>query len=189
MNKFLLPSLACLLLSMGAAHAAEFCHRCGCACCTEKICHVVCETKKMPKICYSCECEDFCVPGRSEHCGCHWECVTDPCDPCCTKEKKVHDWIPGCGEVYTRNKLVKTVVQEEKKTYRWVVEDLCPGCAALNQEMASAATEPALPTEVAQPTPVATVVPASATQELPAAATTAAQTAKQSTWSIWQPFK
>jgi hypothetical protein len=82
------------------------------------VCRVICETKKVPKVTYSCECEDFCVPGPSER--------TRVCD--CDNCKK---WVytPTCGTVRTRKKLVKHEEMKEVVSYRWVVENMCPACA------------------------------------------------------------
>ena len=145
------------------------CAHCRCRCQTEKVCRVVAETKKVPKVCYSCKCDDVCLPGKSELCGSHCECVPDVCDPCCVKEKKVHDWIPGCAEVRSRAKLYKTVKQVEVKSYKWVVEDLCPHCAANCEHSAGASNPPAQATELTAPLPpppTASVDPGSAGDEL-----------------------
>lgn len=121
--------MAVALVALGAAwkkHAC--CDQCGCQCCTIKVCHVVKETKKVPKTCYGCECEDICVPCKSTLCDVHCECKKDPCTGCCV-EKKVYDWIPNCGYVKTRAKLTKREIEVEQTTYKWVVEELCPSCA------------------------------------------------------------
>ena len=103
--------------------AQECCCSCGCLTCIRKVCHVKCETKKVPKTIYSCECEDFCVPGPSKKCG--YECEVD-CHGC---EHRKINWIPQCAKVHTRNKLKKTTVDKEEKTYKWVVETFCEKCA------------------------------------------------------------
>jgi hypothetical protein len=79
---------------------------------------VVCETKKVPKTEYSCECEEFCVPGKSIR--------TTECDECGHKQ---HVYTPTCGKLRTRTKLVKHETFVEKKSYKWVVENLCCDCA------------------------------------------------------------
>jgi hypothetical protein len=100
------------------AWAGDCCQRCGCSCACNKVCRVVCEVKKVPKTEYDCECEEFCVPGKSER------CVT--CDEC-GHRKCVY--TPVCGHVRTRRKLVTKHTTEEKVTYKWIVEDLCCNCA------------------------------------------------------------
>ena len=114
----------------------QCCQHCGCQCPTVKVCHVVVETKKVPKVCYGCECEDVCVPGPSCLCGEHCACKEDPCRPGCFSKKTVLDWIPGCAYVKTRAKLTKKEVEVEQKTYKWVIEELCPHCAAGCREKA-----------------------------------------------------
>jgi len=94
------------------------CDHCGCEAPCHKVCRVVCETKKVPKVEYSCECEDFCVPGPS-HCSTY-------CDECGHKQ---HVYTPTCAKVRTRTKLVKKETTTEKKTYKWVVENVCCNCA------------------------------------------------------------
>ena len=122
--------LASLILafSAGKATAGDCCAHCGCQsnCC--KVCRLVCDTKKVPKITYDCECEDFCIPGRSSICGytCECDCECD-CGKHCHKKP---NWIPSCGKVHTRHVLVKKEEIKEVKTYKCVVENLCPTCVA-----------------------------------------------------------
>jgi len=90
--------------------------------CGNKICRVICETKKVKEVKYKCECEDFCVPGPSENLG--KVCETDECG-------KVHhriQWRPGCAEVYTKTKLIKYEETKEVPSWKWVVEEV-PCCA------------------------------------------------------------
>jgi hypothetical protein len=100
---------------------APCCGGCGCQPCTRKVCRLVCETKEVTKKVYSCECEDFCVPGRSI-------CCKTPCNcpgKCC-KDHTV--WKPTCGCVRTR---VVLVAKDEKKkvpSYKCVVEEVCTRC-------------------------------------------------------------
>jgi hypothetical protein len=122
--KSLVCSVALLLAAAGAALAdeccgnSECCARCGCNCCCQPVCRLVPATKKVPKIEYCCECEDFCVPGRS--------CHTVTYDECGCKQ---HCYTPTCGKVYTRTKLVKKETIEEKPGYKCVVEYVCDHCA------------------------------------------------------------
>lgn len=104
--------------------AQECCVSCGCHTCIRKVCHVKCETKKVPKVEYSCECEDFCVPGPSLKAG--YECGTPDCKGCSKCKVK---WVPQCADVYTRHKLKKTTTEKEEIAYKWVVETFCEQCA------------------------------------------------------------
>jgi len=98
------------------------CGHCGCERDCNKVCRVECGTKKETKIEYSCECEDFCVPGRSRKCGVTCECD----DHGCKTHRTV--WQPTCGKVRTRKNLVKKEVSKEVPDYKWVVEEICSGC-------------------------------------------------------------
>lgn len=109
----LLGSLVSLVSLAGDGH----CDRCGCCCQCQKVCRVVCEMKEVDKVCYSCKCEDFCVPGPSQHC--HHGC---DCDQCCKTQ------IPTAAYVKTKRVLVKTVEKVKKPHYKLVVEYLCPTC-------------------------------------------------------------
>lgn len=114
-----------------AEDSTDHCAHCGCNCCCQKVCRVVCTTKKVPKTTYTCECEDFCVPGKSEHCVTRDECG-----------KKKHVYTPTCAYVRTKKKLVKHETNQEVPTYKWVVEYLCDNCAhrcAMNEAAASTA--------------------------------------------------
>jgi hypothetical protein len=108
-----------LVISCGGALAGDCCQHCGCQCECNKVCRLVPDTKKVPKVTYSCECEDFCVPGPSQHCV-----VRDECG--CKK----HVYTPTCGCVRTRTKLVKHEEMKTVQTHKCVVEYLCPACAA-----------------------------------------------------------
>ena len=119
---------ACLATIAVADECCHRCERCGCSaeCC--KVCRCVPDVKKVTKTTYSCECEDFCVPGPSQH------CVT--CDEC---GKKQHNFTPSGATMRTRKKLVKHETTSEVKTYKWVVENVCPHCAAREQADAASA--------------------------------------------------
>ncbi len=99
------------------------CARCGSTCVTCKVCRPVEETKKVSKTEYECECEDFCVPGRSDFCG-----YDKSCDDC-GKVKCTKIWQPTCACVRSRKVLKKKTVEEEVKQTKWVVEELCDACA------------------------------------------------------------
>ncbi|MDX1945432.1 MAG: hypothetical protein SFU86_08485 [Pirellulaceae bacterium] len=126
-----------LLASSVAANGPDCCAGCGCQCACRKVCRLVCETKKVPKTTYSCQCEDFCLPGKSKHCGTICEPGCEGCPQC-----KPH-YVPQSGGLHTRTKLVKTITEKEEKVYRWVVEYCCDKCAASPSPSASAAPTPA----------------------------------------------
>ena len=114
--------LCCALISLvftASVQAGDCCDDCGCDanCC--KVCRLVPSTKKVTTPEYKCECEDFCVPGPSQRTVCHDECG----------RKKIV-YTPTCAEVRTRKKLVKTENTKTVPTTKWVVENLCPKCAA-----------------------------------------------------------
>jgi hypothetical protein len=100
------------------------CIVCGCAA-TQKVCRAVPETKKVPRVEFSCECEAFCVPGASCCVGAVCEC-----DDCGRPRKKLL-WEPGCAQVRTRKILKKSTAEDEVMAYKWVVEEYCCRCAGL----------------------------------------------------------
>lgn len=113
------------------------CAHCGCAQCC-KTCRVVCEEKQVEVVCWGAKCEDFCVPGKScekcKHCKCVCGDCGNPCD--CTvptgapKPFVWRDWVPAhCATIFTRTKLMKKTITVTVPSYKWVVEDLCPGCS------------------------------------------------------------
>ena len=72
--------------------AGDCCAHCGCHsnCC--KVCRLVCETKKVTKPEYDCECEDFCVPGPSK-------CYDRAATSAARRERSTR---PRCGKMRTR---------------------------------------------------------------------------------------
>ena len=117
------------------------CAHCGCAEGCQQTCRLVCETKKVTVVCWGCQSEDFCIPGPSTRNGQHCETVcedcTDPKAPSVSPKKFVwSEWIPGgTAKVYTKHKLMKRTVTKMVPNYKWVVEDLCPRCAANGQSI------------------------------------------------------
>jgi hypothetical protein len=106
-----------------ASGAARVCAKCGCNAPTRKVCRVVEGVEKKSKVSYSTECQDFCIPGKSEFCGYKTEC-----GPCGTKKlKKV--WKPTCGEAASKRMLVKTTKSEEEKTHKYEVVEVCNACS------------------------------------------------------------
>jgi hypothetical protein len=87
----------------------------------------------VPKITYTCECEDFCVPGVSKRCGTITETDEHGCEHC------KPNYVPQCARVRTRTKLVKHVTEKEVQSYRWVVEYVCDSCASRCAECAAGA--------------------------------------------------
>lgn len=130
-----------LILAFSATRASfahdGCCKSCGCAAPCQKVCRLECGEKKVEVICWGCKKEDFCIPGHSQR-GCkHCETVCENCgeggDPAvCSRPKNFvwFDWCPSCGSVRTKTKLVKKVETVTVPSYKWVVEDMCPQCAA-----------------------------------------------------------
>src|SRR5262245_26935540 len=91
--------LAIVCSSCAADDKEHKCARCGAPNPTCKVCKPVTETKKVSKTEFGCECEDFCVPGRSTLCG-----VEEGCDECgnttCTRI-----WQQGCAQIRSRRVL------------------------------------------------------------------------------------
>lgn len=108
-----LLALAAMMLSAGwlaAGGHGRGCDHCGGCQQVEKVCRVECGKKTITETKYKMECEDFCIPGPSEKCDCAW--------------------IPGCGEVRTKRKLIKYEEKKEVPDYKWKVEILCPSCCS-----------------------------------------------------------
>lgn len=131
--------VACLmvgLVSVAGTQAAEpgCCNHCGCQSNCRKVCRLVCETKMVPKVTYTCECEDFCVPGPSQKCSVPCNCG-NCCDGSCGNHCKTA-WVPTCAEVRTRKKPVRHETMVEVKSYKWVVEYVCGDCSC-RQDQAS----------------------------------------------------
>lgn len=127
---------AVLLASVHEARAGHlFCHQCGCHTHCKKICRLECGKKKETKTEYSCESEDFCVPGPSHKRGYKYEC-----DEHGHKHRKII-WQPTCAKVHTRKKLIKKEVTKEVPDYKWVVEEYCCICGVLVKVERQAASE------------------------------------------------
>jgi hypothetical protein len=135
-------ALACAVPLLGyvatvtAATMKHGCTHCGCSCECRKVCRLVCEDKKVDVICWGCICEDFCLAKHDKVRCVHCETVCakcnephDPKAPCVLPKRFVwKEWIPGCATMHTRKKLMKKTEQVTVKTFKWVVEDLCPQC-------------------------------------------------------------
>lgn len=131
----LLVATSTLVAFSGHGHHRHHQPVCSCceacpATCQVKVCRVKEEVSKVAKTKFSCECEDFCIPGKSTYCGTECDCSSG-----CNKCKKI--WKPGCGQVRTRLVLKKSTEEEEVVKYTWEVVDACSDCAAtLEQESA-----------------------------------------------------
>lgn len=140
MNRFLailaLAYATQLTAFVANADAGGCCCHCGGCDCSEKVCRLVCEDKKVEVTCWGYVCEDFCLPGPGEPCckKCKTVCVDceAPCDPKapCVQPKYIvwREWIPSCAKLFTRKKLMKKTETVTVPSYKWVVEDMCPHC-------------------------------------------------------------
>lgn len=90
------------------AAGVRSCHQCGSCNHVRKVCRIVCEIEEVKEVVYDCECEDFCIPGPLQKCGCREVCT--------------------CGKVRTRRKLVKHEVIKKVPKHKCVVEYLCSPC-------------------------------------------------------------
>jgi hypothetical protein len=153
----LIPIGAVLLAgwSCQPAAAGECCQHCGCQSGVRKVCRLTCEIKQVPETKYSCECEDFCVPGPAARCGHVCEADCNGCEQC------KPNWVPQCASVYTRTKIKKTTIDSDKKVYKWVVEYVCDNCSGKCADTRMIGDEPVA--ESAAPLR-AEVVPVSATK-------------------------
>ncbi|HWB10649.1 MAG TPA: hypothetical protein VG826_15570 [Pirellulales bacterium] len=111
-----------VVLAVAHARAGHFCDHCGCQRDCKKVCRLEVKEKKKKEIEYSCECEDFCVPGPSKRCG----YLVDR--KCKGHPQREFIWKPNCAKVYTRKKLVANEVTKEVPDYKWVVEEYCCVC-------------------------------------------------------------
>ena len=124
MKRIALLAVALLVCGSTLSRAVADCYQhCGCSANCSKVCRCIPDIKKVPKTTYTCECEDFCVPGPSEHCV--------VCDECGNKQ---HVFTPTCAKVHTRKRPVKHETVQEVKTYKWVVVNLCPTCCARSEQ-------------------------------------------------------
>jgi hypothetical protein len=123
MKTFSIALLIAVAASISTAEAGQhLCNHCGCRQNCRKVCRLICGTKKEVKTEYSCECEDFCIPGPSQKCGVKCECNRLGIK-CCHAVYK-----PTCAKVHTKRVLVKKEVSKEVPDYKWVVEEVCCHC-------------------------------------------------------------
>jgi hypothetical protein len=120
---FIVVAIALLNLPSvsGQSSPEDTCVYCG-APATCRVCRLVCEKKKVPETVFSCECEDFCVPGRSQI-----ECETEIDENGCEQHKIV--WIPVAKEIRARKVLKKSTQEQEKTIRKLVVQKVCEDCA------------------------------------------------------------
>lgn len=124
LHRCILGLLVMLHWSPSAGMAGEGqCECCGRCCGCEKVCRLVCEMKETTKITWSCKCEDFCVPGKSQRCAASCDC--GHCSKC-----REESWVPTAAYIKTRKVPVKHIEKIPKPSYRLVVEYLCTSCAA-----------------------------------------------------------
>lgn len=150
MKRILAALIVAALAATAAVHAggdgSGCCPGCGSHCGLQKVCRRVCDFKEVKKTYYCEKEEDFCVPGRSEACGC--------------KE------VPTCAEVMIKKHLTKKIVVEKVPVYKFKVEYVCPSCAAGCSACAVDSAIPAAPVaggmELDPPAPPAPVRSASA---------------------------
>jgi hypothetical protein len=126
------------LVSMANSVSVAQCQKCGNASnevdnegvVCEKVCRLVCETRKVEFTCWKSDFEDFCVPMPSEQCA---ECTIDACN-CkegadgCGKVFKFGLWQPTCAKVKSARHLYRKTVVREIPSYRWIVEARCHQC-------------------------------------------------------------
>ena len=89
---------------------------------TCRICRTVPEKKKVSKTVFSCEDEDFCIPGRSQ-CQTTTEIDENGC-----AQQRVHT-IPTAKEIRSRRVLKKSTEEKEEMTYKLVAQKVCAACA------------------------------------------------------------
>jgi hypothetical protein len=103
-----LVALTLIATAVRSTGSEECCSYCGCHNRLKKVCRLVCDTKKVTETHYDVKCEDICIHGRSQKCGC--EC------------------IPTCKKVKTVKKLMKIETTKEVPVYKCVVETICCDC-------------------------------------------------------------
>ena len=83
---------------------------------------------QMRRLLHACKSERGC-----KHCETVCENCGEDADPkVCSKSKNFvwFDWMPGCAKIHTKTKLMKKIETVTVPSYKWVVEDMCPQCAA-----------------------------------------------------------
>jgi hypothetical protein len=163
--KLSILSIAIGLLMAGSATAADrcgtpdSCGHCGRRSVCNKVCRVVCEMKKVTKVVWTVECDEFCapLPGCGHGCGSCGDacgCGEESCDSCakdaCAELRSRPLVAPKCGKVRCRKTLVKKEITCEVPAYKCVVEFRCPGCEA------DCSAEEATPAAAPQQAPVST---------------------------------
>ncbi|MGE0757480.1 MAG: hypothetical protein AB7F89_11065 [Pirellulaceae bacterium] len=104
-----------------AAGSPGCCTSCGCGE-TRLVCRIVPEVKKETKTRWVVECEEVCLPGRTQssaECTCTSGHAT-PCPHCVAH--------PACGRVITKKKLIRKTETIEKPGFKCVLERICCEC-------------------------------------------------------------
>ena len=155
-------------------------HSCG-TCGAQKACQVVCEIRKVKKVVWRVECEEFCAPlpcrdrscrsckGCGKGCGdagcgdagCgETGCCEDACgggcceDPCADVLARKHV-RPKCGKARTRKKLIRKEIICEVPSYKCIVAG-CGACGGCGEAEEAAPTEAAPEEEALPPAPAPT---------------------------------
>jgi hypothetical protein len=92
------------------------CSNCGCKD-LNRTCKVVPDKKKVTETKYVVECEEVCLPGRSQ---CEERLVTDPV--CVDQQRYEKVMVPTCERIITKKKLKKITTTVEKPGWKCVVE-------------------------------------------------------------------
>lgn len=101
---------------------SQRCSNCGCQQ-LEKVCRVVPDVKKVTETKFVVECEDICLPGKSQ---CSERMVTENCAPGEQRCEKVLE--PTCSRIVTRKKLKKVTTTVDKPGWKCVVDTVCTQC-------------------------------------------------------------
>jgi len=174
---------ACDPAAVQTCGTPDCCGGCGTkARCAKKVCQVVCDVKKVKKVVWTVECEEFCAPlpncDRCRNgCGCGaggqacCETACSSCESCCGKSccdpcasLRNRNYVPPkCGKVRCRKKLVKKEITCEIPVYKCVVVYACPSCC----DPRGCCEEGAPVAEEAEPEEEAPVAPAPREAKLP----------------------
>lgn len=105
--------------------AGLFVHRCSnCGCQQlEKVCKVVPDVKKVTETKFVVECEEICLPGKS---NCEERIVDDNCAPGQQRCEMVR--VPTCDRIVVKKKLKKVTTTIDKPGWKCVVETVCSQC-------------------------------------------------------------
>jgi hypothetical protein len=158
----------CQPLFAGDGKGSGLCSLCGAGDgCT--VCRLVCEKDEQEVTCWSCECEDFCIPCHSKRgckhveiaCGGDGKCGDGKCGDgkngkgdgllSCPKRVVWFDWTPTTAKVMKRKKLLKKTHTVTIPTYKWVIENVCDKCDASDKSLKPADILPGTEDMVPEP--------------------------------------